>query len=560
MILDYNFNIWTFFHVPAYRQIIWYWITILTFGVFFTVMWSSYCQWPLSMLPLRHRSVFINETQMLKIPEDLGFSEYEWDQIQRALHWGEPDHQITNATMSTSPDHSTFLINNFKDSYYVGEELHATIFARDFTGMPKHYGGDFFQAKVYSDTLKASVFGEVLDHQNGTYSARFTLPWVGKALVAIRLIHSSEGVQVLKRIRDSSYIYYLGFFVGKNPQGARVEEKAICNIKWEGLVLPGEGERCEYKDARTGATWHCRKPQTLPCDALLYHNTDELMRDITTALDRVFMSRQHVDHWLKGDSRQIRVIVSNSTIGTIKSCKPGMPTPTPAGFYMNNIWTSFVCAARHFGDVNDRTQCLKDKQIYTMGDSTLRQWFEFLCGAVPTLKRMNLYSDRQVGPFMAVDVENNILLHHRSHGAPRCCPDGPIAAMHYISNQIDDLAGGPHTVIVLNVLAHFTQFPVSFYAHRVYQIRRAVVALLKRAPQTKVIIKTANTGYKDLNRSDWLAMQLDQILREVFRDVGVYILDVWQMTACHYNADDLHPAQVIVQNEIDILLSFICPN
>lgn len=96
----------------------------------------------------------INETHQLRIPEDLGFSAQEWGEIQKALQWGEPDRPITSLTMSTSPNHSTFGIDNLKNSYRVGEELLVTITAKDFAGRPKRYGGDFFQAKVYSDTLK----------------------------------------------------------------------------------------------------------------------------------------------------------------------------------------------------------------------------------------------------------------------------------------------------------------------------------------------------------------------------------------------------------------------
>ena len=112
------------------------------------------------------------------------------------------------------------------------------------------------------------------------------------------------------------------------------------------------------------------------------------------------------------------------------------------------------------------------------------------------LKRMNLHSENQVGPLLAVDVQNNIDLHFRSHGLPLRCAKAPVVSLHYMSNEIDDMAGGPHTVIIFNMWAHFTSFPLSYYANRVSQVRRAVVALLRRAPETKVIIKSANTGYK----------------------------------------------------------------
>ena len=110
------------------------------------------------------------------------------------------------------------------------------------------------------------------------------------------------------------------------------------------------------------------------------------------------------------------------------------------------------------------------------------------------LKRMNLHSENQVGPLLAVDVQNNIDLHFRSHGLPLRCVKAPVVSLHYMSNEINDMAGGPHTVVIFNMWAHFTSFPLSYYANRVSQVRRAVVALLRRAPETKVIIKSANTG------------------------------------------------------------------
>lgn len=69
--------------------------------------------------------------------------------------------------------------------------------------------------------------------------------------------------------------------------------------------------------------------------------------------------------------------------GVTKKCHPGLHTPVPAGFYLNDVWTSFVCSTRRF-TMQTTTQCLKDKHIYMMGDSTMRQWFEFFVKAVPS--------------------------------------------------------------------------------------------------------------------------------------------------------------------------------
>uniref|UniRef100_A0A8C1QXP1 Uncharacterized protein n=1 Tax=Cyprinus carpio TaxID=7962 RepID=A0A8C1QXP1_CYPCA len=167
---------------------------------------------------------------------------------------------ITNVSMSTSPAHTTFIIENLKKSYQTGEELFVTVHAKDFNGKSKSYGGDFFQAKESSTEnvplSQASVFGEVVDLLNGSYSVRFLLPWVGKAQVAVRLIHSSEAVQVLKHHRDtdSDRVFFNGYYEGPGPNKTRLN---CC---------------CEYKDPHTEEIWRCQRPKSLPCSARVYHS------------------------------------------------------------------------------------------------------------------------------------------------------------------------------------------------------------------------------------------------------------------------------------------------
>ncbi len=69
-----------------------------------------------------------------------------------------------------------------------------------------------------------------------------------------------------------------------------------------------------------------------------------------------------------------------------------------------------------------------------------------------------------------------------------------ITDLHYIGNDIDEIAGGPHAVVVFTIFAHLVFHPITFYVHEVAKIRQSVVALLSRAPQTTVIIKSGNTA------------------------------------------------------------------
>ncbi len=87
---------------------------------------------------------------------ELGINLDGYSRLQQVVYWAEPDRSITNVSMSTSPAHTTFIIENLKESYQIGEELFVTVQAKDFGNKFKHYGGDFFQAKLFWSKTKVS--------------------------------------------------------------------------------------------------------------------------------------------------------------------------------------------------------------------------------------------------------------------------------------------------------------------------------------------------------------------------------------------------------------------
>uniref|UniRef100_A0A3Q3FCB4 NXPE C-terminal domain-containing protein n=1 Tax=Labrus bergylta TaxID=56723 RepID=A0A3Q3FCB4_9LABR len=196
-------------------------------------------------------------------------------------------------------------------------------------------------------------------------------------------------------------------------------------------------------------------------------------------------------------------------------------------------------------------QCLKGKVVHMYGDSTVRQWFEYFDN-----------SPKQTGPYMIWDNAKNILVTYRVHGPPLSFIYVPTSELRYIANEIDGLVGGTNTVVVFSVWAHFSPFPIELYIRRLQSIRRAVIRLLNRAPDTLVVIRTANlrglTPSESLNYSDWYTLQLDKVLRAVFKGFNVRLVDAWEMTLAHHLPHNIHPGRPIVKNMIDILLSYIC--
>nr|XP_020444842.1 NXPE family member 3-like [Monopterus albus] len=237
----------------------------------------------------------------------------------------------------------------------------------------------------------------------------------------------------------------------------------------------------------------------------------------------------------------------------------------PSGYYYQGVWRALGgTTVRQFKTSSAISQCLKGKMVHLYGDSTARQWFQYLTNALPDLKEFNLYRNNKFGPLMALDLANDIMMTFNCHGPPIISAiTVPIAELHYIANELDGLTGGTNTVVVVSIGAHFCPFPIEMYIRRLQDIRRAVVRLLDRAPGTLVIIRTVNLRALNLDialfLSDWYLLQFDKVLRAMFKGLSVHLVHAWEMSLAHHVPHDIHPLPPVVTNMINVLLSYICP-
>ncbi|CAM9826490.1 unnamed protein product [Lampetra planeri] len=484
----------------------------------------------------------------------------EMDDLQQLLLWPSPPATSSfNFESSTSPAATSYRLLGGTRNFTVGDTLHLTVQARDHHGRDKRHGGDYFRIKVHSPRLRAGAFGSVLDHDNGSYTASVVLPWPGEALVDIKLVHSSEAVHIISRLRDSvpNKIYFTGYFEKERAKGEATECNAVPRLMMKSRM-------CEYRDAATGHMWFCKKPRRLPCDSLRFHSNRGRSNILTKDEERFLSKPSRISlvpglgfgRSHAGILPRLRDSANQNVLGP---CVPGHPVPSPSGFYLNDEWVSLSCKARPFPTPQDLANCLSNKRFYMYGDSTIRQWFLHLTAHVPDMRFIDINAPTLLGPLMSASVATKTFLLYRTQGLPFLTPHGPVAAIHYVANEIDGLTGGKDTVVGISLWAHFTGFPVSFYVARMRGIRAAVVRLLRRAPGTLVIFKSANTSYHSPDQSDWLNRQLDQIMRRLMAGLPVVILDAWEMTAAHRLPDNLHPEPVIIHNEIKLLLAYVCP-
>ncbi|XP_062946046.1 NXPE family member 3-like [Cynocephalus volans] len=485
----------------------------------------------------------------------------ELTNLTRIPYWPPTPGDRGDLLSSTSPQTSTYHLRDpVQASYVLGGYLEAVLVARDHRGRPKTHGGDLFRAQLLSPDLKAGVPGDVQDLENGTYLLSFPLLWAGEAQVQVRLIHSSEAVGVLRRIwrEKRATVDFRGYFQG--PNGTK--EIVICNV--DPQSTGAKGPTCQYRDVVSSELWFCAQPPTLPCNSLVGHSSGSYLK-VTTAHDEALLAWNVTDKLLPHGISPIQIRrgdTENSILALSPRppCHPGLPALKPSGFYHQDVWHSLSCSGRSFPTVNSILGCLAGHIVHMMGDSTLRQWWEYLRDTVPSLKPVDLHVTYQTGPLMAVETSRGIVLHWRAHGWPLRSVHTPVASLHSVARELGGLAGGPHTVVVLGLGAHFTTFPPSIFVRRLAGIRAGVTALLAREPSTLVVIKLANTGYKSVYGSDWFTLQLNRLLRAAFADLRVAFVDAWEMTSSLALPDKIHPGPLIIRNEVDLLLSFICPS
>ncbi|XP_040272904.1 NXPE family member 3-like [Bufo bufo] len=472
----------------------------------------------------------------------------ELNNLLKLTEWPLPAAN-TSLEFSTNPNTSIFFLLHPRSTYVMGENLEVLIIAKNHKGQTKRYGGDYFHAKLHSPSLKAGVSGSVTDNYNGTYTASFILQWPGETMVSIKLMYSSEAVAILheKRATRPDKLFFSGHFV-KNG----IEEVVECNVE-----LPGQ-DVCEYYDELNEEKWVCQRPKTLPCDAYRDHSSGGI-RNVFNNKEEEFFSRALIDQELSTNITSINVLPQKDVIKVTRPCTARLKNPNPSGFYYQDVWNSLVCSNQHFNDSKDVAKCLSGKTVYMFGDSTLRAWFENLVSHVPTLQQISLHVPHHPGPLLATDGEHNYLVHFRAHQKPLRMERIGVKELHYIATELDGLGARKDMVIVLTFCAHFVTYPIELYIRRLQHIREAITQLLERSPDTKILIKSANTGYNFVMVNDWLSYQLDTVMRAMFSKLPVTILDVWQMTSCHRLPENLHPAWIIVTNEVDLMLSFICP-
>lgn len=257
----------------------------------------------------------------------------------------------------------------------------------------------------------------------------------------------------------------------------------------------------------------------------------------------------------------IKVLPCNKSKNIETKCQLGMKTPFPSGYTMEKRWIAAFCKQIELNESKNINNCLKRKLIYLMGDSTLRQWIYYLQKVVKTLKYFDLHGAGAFDTHMLLDAERHTLIQWKKHSHPIVTKSRySVKVDNYIPREIDRIAGDSDTVIVITIGQHFRPFPINLFARRAINIQKAIERLFLRSPETKVILKTENTRDMSQNAeifSDFHGYIQNLIIRDIFVDLNVGIIDAWDMTIA-YDTNNIHPPDHVIRNQINMFLNYIC--
>ncbi|XP_072043691.1 NXPE family member 3-like [Amphiura filiformis] len=501
--------------------------------------------------------------------------------LRKVFGWPFLQPQSKVVSLSTDANYSYFQIINPKRFYNLCDILEIKIFAKNKRNVMKSHGGDYFFVRIHSPDLQASANpdGGIIDHQNGSYTARFKLRWTGHVRITVTLMHSSEAVSVLRRMRD--YLPARQAFDGIFRRGNNAK-RVPCHVtplmfvkSWENTST--EVEFCNFTDPVTRSPWYCTKPKYFPCSSYSHHagseRGNEVLLRLVSISDRSLIAQPMA---LNSSGRSLIKVgnltshlasssclskpLSQCNMGKIRNAESEAGLP---GYYYNNTWTSLKCRTTEYRD--NISRCLRNKTMYFLGDSTIRQWFIFIIEQFEQHKLQSVIKD-DMGFRMGKDSwksqEYNLSMHYHHHGFPNRISLVPTTDVHYVANMIDSLSShGTNTVYFISTGAHFTITNLDFYRNRLRGIKDAIYRLHEHSPDTPIIIKSANTREPtSTDRSNWYHEELNTVLYEEMSGIpNVVLVDVWNMTTGHSSGWNIHPTNSVIENEISLALSFICP-
>ncbi|XP_070535088.1 NXPE family member 3-like [Ptychodera flava] len=441
----------------------------------------------------------------------------------------------------TSPDKTRVTLQNGGDDFRRGDFIHVVVEAFDENGRPRRRGGDFFEAVMERESPQyRSTAGRVIDYLNGTYSVFFYAAWSGKAVIGIEMTFTREAIHFLNtnvRQQDGRIFWNVVYRKGDR------EANSTCYLSNEGTW----SDVCEYSiPAAIGkSVYLCNKPQGMDCQDILTVKTsisqlDEIAERFNAQAKNPAYFGTHGGHVR---TIEIHIKESEAERPFLPKCGPDMPVPLSDGFWSSRkTYSSLVCRARQWS-VEDLKRCLAGRKIILFGDSTLGQIGRLLENRLGYTNAIHYFHDFKVGPRDTFFWDQNFGI-----------------------NVVDSVLKEPcnSTVFVVNACFHFAAWSTRAHIERLIRLKHALKRLVTQCPKMPVIVKSSNPrenhyAAQSIHSNNWIFYDMNRMMRKVFGGLSFMFVDVWDMSLSHWSEPQVHMHSDVIEQEIHLLTSYLCP-
>ena len=86
--------------------------------------------------------------------------------------------------------------------FNIGENIKVYLVLRNGYNVQRQRGGDQLRVRIYNKELKAFSAGNVIDHNDGTYTAVTRAIWPGQQTISVTLAYRRETVRAMYYLRQ----------------------------------------------------------------------------------------------------------------------------------------------------------------------------------------------------------------------------------------------------------------------------------------------------------------------------------------------------------------------
>jgi hypothetical protein len=239
----------------------------------------------------------------------------------------------------------------------------------------------------------------------------------------------------------------------------------------------------------------------------------------------------------------------------LPKCQPGIHTPGSMGYWYTDVWHPLNC--RKFNCWRNSTligECLRNKEIYVLGDSNGRQ---YATGMQQVLSELSKTKANVKNPF---NVSVQFVFHPEAIGSRFV----PLSAFHYEVDILDSLHNAEcNYVVIFSLWAHFSQWTREAFYDRLLRLRDAVKRFRERCPKAPVFFKSPHPrGHNSLSAimfsNDYILYKIGKLIQEVFENTGIMYLDIWNMNLAFLAPNNVHMPLVVIREELFMVYSHIC--